>query len=953
MRRKGRYLQGEFPTSGAIFMCNTRTKKECLRRRLFGLPSGDCDFVLHVKRGMILFLFEYERRLLYGVYRATSDGEINIEPRAFRSSGKYFPAQDAIKDNYFSEKKFRFGLNKDQVSKLMKLFHYKKTSKNHPEKHRDKPTERVSRFGNLKKNIRDRLSFVDKVDSRDLRISEFSDNEVEVDDDDDDDDDVIDVYVTKKMVEGSQKVDRDRFLTNYVAQNVDSGDCGTRQDTLGKCLDHSLGGLRRVTDVNLDFMGDVMDGHDKRYKFEELRGLTNKDSFSMMDNIKSEHDVEDRYIPTFTRPREKHYGEIDVAHNDAKILVDAKDRDILYYNRLQDEYNVRESYRRSLSASHLGSPCVIGSQTIADRYFLGHEAVGSNVDNAIPFSHNNQNTYLTSCETRTGIPEVQLNSFYLADESNFIPLDNGPFYPSSTDAPTFLPLGKSPPRHPHNEEPMQYFDDLSYASLDKRQMTAEGNRVYETAPRDGSHSPLFPDFVSKRLSSSNAGPCKLEESTIDNVKMSHQPCKSKYLFGTDKRVSVFARLNSSLKHGKEEHKTNKKHDLDASVDQVMEMLEKVVSSPTRKDGKSKSALKKDDNDKRKLCKIAGYEFQEVVMELDADQAHEETEGRSELRETRILDFKRRKKTNKCIDDASKEKSECLVGAASDVGPMENNNLVGVRCKRRKLVRSAFVEKKSTNDISTTNDADILKPLNSESISTKGVLEDTLSNNDCDSIKAAALESLQKVDTSVNINMMPDTHVVAPSKEDSSLTEAVLEGTEKVDAFTESAEESSMLSIPLVTTLFKDDCDATEAVLESTEKVDAFTESVEEISMLSIPLETTLSKDDCDATETVLESTEKVDAFTESVEEISMLSIPLETTLSKDDCDAKEGVIESSDKVDASIKSAQLSAECQRGVNKEGPRDGNAYKFEVADVFVKIAPVASLEDRDNMCGWIEW
>lgn len=93
MGYKDKFLNGEVPESGAIFMANIRTKKECLRLKLFGLPSGMSDFVLHVKKGMTLFLFEFERRLLYGVFRATSDGEINIEPKAFRSSGKHFPAQ--------------------------------------------------------------------------------------------------------------------------------------------------------------------------------------------------------------------------------------------------------------------------------------------------------------------------------------------------------------------------------------------------------------------------------------------------------------------------------------------------------------------------------------------------------------------------------------------------------------------------------------------------------------------------------------------------------------------------------------------------------------------------------------------------------------------------------------------------------------------------------------------
>jgi len=43
--------------------------------------------------GMKLFLFEYERRQLYGMFEATSIGAHNIERNAFETSGGSFPAQ--------------------------------------------------------------------------------------------------------------------------------------------------------------------------------------------------------------------------------------------------------------------------------------------------------------------------------------------------------------------------------------------------------------------------------------------------------------------------------------------------------------------------------------------------------------------------------------------------------------------------------------------------------------------------------------------------------------------------------------------------------------------------------------------------------------------------------------------------------------------------------------------
>ncbi|KAF8412707.1 hypothetical protein HHK36_000675 [Tetracentron sinense] len=131
-------VPGRIPVFGAIFMSNSTTKKECFRRNLFGLPPSQAGFVKKVKSGMILFLFEYEKRKLYGVFQACSDGAIDIVPNAFSSSGKAFSAQvsfttiwnchplsehdfcGAIKDNYYTPNKFHFGLSKDQVCS----FHY-------------------------------------------------------------------------------------------------------------------------------------------------------------------------------------------------------------------------------------------------------------------------------------------------------------------------------------------------------------------------------------------------------------------------------------------------------------------------------------------------------------------------------------------------------------------------------------------------------------------------------------------------------------------------------------------------------------------------------------------------------------------------------------------------------------------------------------------------------------
>jgi len=85
--------RGKDPVFGAIFIANSESKRECFKRELFGLPSSYIPFVEKIKKGMALFLFDYEKRLLHGVFRATHDGDINIDHKAFTSLRVRYPAQ--------------------------------------------------------------------------------------------------------------------------------------------------------------------------------------------------------------------------------------------------------------------------------------------------------------------------------------------------------------------------------------------------------------------------------------------------------------------------------------------------------------------------------------------------------------------------------------------------------------------------------------------------------------------------------------------------------------------------------------------------------------------------------------------------------------------------------------------------------------------------------------------
>lgn len=81
--------QGEPLKRGFLFACTDASESECLDKLLFAAERSHGPVVLRVRHGDILFLNNIDTDVLYGPFRAVSDGSVDLQEGAFGGRYRY------------------------------------------------------------------------------------------------------------------------------------------------------------------------------------------------------------------------------------------------------------------------------------------------------------------------------------------------------------------------------------------------------------------------------------------------------------------------------------------------------------------------------------------------------------------------------------------------------------------------------------------------------------------------------------------------------------------------------------------------------------------------------------------------------------------------------------------------------------------------------------------------
>jgi hypothetical protein len=105
--------------SGFIFLCDSNTETECLKRLLIGTNNSKIysQAFSQIKIGDLCFLYNYKTGLLRGVYKALTQCKKNLEPNAWSDSGTSFPFQVRIS----SESEYINPISVDDIRNLIKF----------------------------------------------------------------------------------------------------------------------------------------------------------------------------------------------------------------------------------------------------------------------------------------------------------------------------------------------------------------------------------------------------------------------------------------------------------------------------------------------------------------------------------------------------------------------------------------------------------------------------------------------------------------------------------------------------------------------------------------------------------------------------------------------------------------------------------------------------------------
>ncbi|KAK6917019.1 Development/cell death domain [Dillenia turbinata] len=823
------HFSGKVPEVGAIFIANCTTKKECMRRKLFGLPSAHGNFVKQVKDGMILFLFEYEKRRLYGVFQACSAGAMNIVPHAYSTSGKQFAAQvsfttiwhcdplseeefrDAIRENYYAPYKFNLGLSKEQVYRLLTLFGVRKLKDESSLRQLTRTTSETSEHNakNLNKSRRvdgEKFLRVGFDKGRRLFVDDKSmaGNRVETKED-------MDYGVTRVISRDhvganlhaapdlkfllSNRVENERVMNNdlWLRDQAENHGYSLAGDSRlveiprvekERCLDNAPGMLNS----NEHFQGSSSNRREAAYdgqvvssdridNYLDVTGYQGLGLSNMGSTDYSSNPVPHINNPLFQEEIKPYPSHVDVAVNSAHICHLESSR--LQLSRRRGHVNATHYGESSLTSSDSFSPGVPivaydslsyssghsfenDKDYVGKEYFASHDhpfqlpsdhGLNSHIDTTysslahMPYASGGNNQWEPVGRSSYVCSPSKISSLELDGQFSALPPSRECEIPREEHNQSFTsssfsgrckihfsggayleePHGKNSHRSGSIGHGHEHHHDygVSWQGKVKRKMPRESNDV----------SVMGASF-SGNLGSHLPGGVNSES----NCKQSHRNDSFDHenFQNLNQRPSVFSRLALLPKSCNGERALHAEHDdgnMNASADQIMDLLQRSHYPWFKKSGKSKPVIQGNDDVENTRTRKASLNSKKkhegsIIISVGMNKVENLGDERSidqNLEGTPRIDFKRRSEVRKSRGETNT--SSCIIGAGS-------GDILGMDWKRRKLMRPDF----GTGSTSSVKDISGIGPPSLPFLSEGSLVKDDIAcskmlvSNDVDSTK---------------------------------------------------------------------------------------------------------------------------------------------------------------------------------------------------------------------------